>query len=165
MECARAYAGTRGFTDNYSGRRAGEDIGELLTIDRKLAINTTRLLRERTFGRYEGKSRDIFRAENKKLIKQYEALSEAEQWKFKYAEDMESNEETVTRLLTFIREVAVTYSGKSILVVTHGGVVRVLLRHLGSELAKGVIDNAAYVKLRSDGVDFFMEETQGVRPV
>src|SRR5437868_2038959 len=41
---------------------------ELLTIERQLAINTTRLLRERTFGKYEGKTGEEFRAENKTLI-------------------------------------------------------------------------------------------------
>lgn len=136
---------------------------ELLMIEKKLAVTTTHLLRERSFGKYEGTSRDIFRAENKELIKQYEALSKAEQWKFKYADDMESNEEVEKRLLPFLREVAVTYAGATILVVTHGGVVRTLLRHLGSDLADGIINNTAYLKLASDGVDFTVEETYGIQ--
>lgn len=47
--------------------------------------------------------------------------------------------------------------------VTSGGVMWVLLRHLGNTLADGIIDNAAYIKVRSDGIDFFLEETQGIR--
>lgn len=135
---------------------------ELLTIEKKLAINTTQLLRERSFGKYEGKPREIFQAENKELIKKYESLSQAEQWKFKYAQDMESSEEIIGRLLTFLRETAVTYEGKNILVVTHGGTIRTLLKHLGSPLGSGLIANTAYVKVESDGIEFTIKETQGI---
>lgn len=134
---------------------------ELLTIAKQLAINTTHLLRERSFGKYEGKPREMFQAENEELIKQYEALSQNEQWKFKYGDDMESSEEIVTRLLTFLRETAVTYEGKTILIVTHGGVLRTLLQHLGQG-KPGTINNTAYIKLQSDGTDFEILETQGI---
>lgn len=134
---------------------------ELLTITKKLAINTTHLLRERSFGKYEGKPREVFQAENEELIKQYEALSQNEQWKFKYGDGMESSEEIVTRLLTFLRETAVTYEGKTILIVTHGGVLRTLLQHLGQG-KPGTINNTAYIKLQSDGTDFEILETQGI---
>lgn len=138
---------------------------ELLTIEKKLAINTTHLLRERSFGKYEGKPREVFQAENKELIEKYEALSSQEQRKFKYADDMESAEEIVLRLLIFLRETAVTYEGKTILLVTHGGAMRVLLEHLGQVVleGRGTISNTAYVKLLSDGVEFEVKETNGIQ--
>ena len=140
---------------------------EILAIEKKLVVNTTQLLRERNFGSYEGKKWEIFQEENKQLISRFETLSKAEQWKFKYASDIESDEEVVTRLLTFIRETAVTYEGKNILVVAHGGVLRTLLKHLGYSVApgKGTISNAAYVKILSDGADFEIKEMGGVKLV
>lgn len=137
---------------------------EILAIDKKLAINTTQLLRERTFGKYEGKTREQFQTENQQLIERFETLSSEERWKFKYAEDMESDEEVVIRLLVFLRETAVAYPQKNILVVSHGGVMRVLLQHLGSPVKQqsGAISNAAYVQLLSDGVEFEVKKMKGV---
>ncbi len=137
---------------------------EIIAVERKLAVNTTHLLRERRFGKNEGKPRDVFVEENKELIKQFESLTEKEKWKFKYSEDNESSEEMATRLLRFLREVAVTYEEKTVLVVTHGGVLRVLFMHLGSPLAQDKIGNGAYVKLLTDGVDFFIKEVRGITP-
>lgn len=138
---------------------------ELITIEKKLAVNTTALLRERSFGKYEGKSREEFELENKDLFREYGKLNKDEQWKFKYGHDMESNEEVMGRLLTFLREIAVTYPGKNILAVTHGGALRVLLAHLGKTVAGGrdTIANMAYVKLLSDGVEFEIKETKGIQ--
>lgn len=137
---------------------------ELITLEKKLAVNTTHLLRERTLGAYEGARRDEFQKSNEALIQQYEKLSHDKKWKFKYADDMESNEELIGRLIPLLRETAVTYPGKTILIVTHGGVLRVLLRHLGQGTSErpGTIKNTAYIKLLSDGVEFEVTQTQGI---
>lgn len=137
---------------------------ELITLEKKLAVNTTHLLRERTFGAYEGARREEFQKSNESLIAQYEKLSRDKKWKFKYADDIESNEELIGRLIPLLRETAVTYPGKTILIVTHGGVLRVLLRHLGKGAAErpGTIKNTAHVKLLGDGVEFEVVETQGI---
>jgi len=141
-----------------------QQTAEILNIERKLAINTTHLLRERAFGKYEGKTREEFQEGNRKLVEKFEKLSKEQKWKFKYADDMESNEELITRLLIFLRETAVAYPGKTILVVTHGGALRVLLAHLGYELtkSKGLIGNGTYIKLLSDGSDFEVKEMKGI---
>lgn len=138
---------------------------ELISIEKKLAVNTTHLLRERSFGKYEGRPREQFLTENKELIEQFEKLSEQEQLKFKYADDMESNEEAVTRFLRFLREAAVTYEGKTLLLVSHGGMMRVLLRHLGIKVitGKGTIANGAHIKLESDGIEFKIREMHGIK--
>ena len=137
---------------------------ELLTIEKELAVKTTELLRERSFGKYEGKSREQFEAENRELIAKFTSLSEAEKHTFKYAPDMSSDEEVVTRLLTFLRETAVAYPDKTILAVTHGGVFRVLLKHLGKPIkwGRGTIKNAAYIILESDGMEFDLKKTEGI---
>ena len=132
---------------------------EIIALDRKLAIETRKSLRERTFGKYEGMPRPEF----KKLFTTWERLSEKEKHRFKLYEDIESEEEAAIRLVTFLREVAVGYSGKKILVVTHGGLMKVLLIHLGYATYGNVVlvKNNGYIKLTSDGVDFFIKEVVG----
>ena len=85
---------------------------------------------------------------------------------YKYLDTMESADEAVSRLLTFLREVAVAYLGKTILVVNHGTNMRSLLTHLRyatfDELPDGSLENTAYIILESDGVDFFVKKKVGV---
>jgi probable phosphoglycerate mutase len=137
---------------------------KILNVERKLAINTTHLLRERAFGKYEGRRKEEFEEENRQLVDKFEKLSRSQKWVFKYADDIESSEELIARMLVFLRETAVAYAGKSILVVTHGGALRVLLEHLGYESGtdRVKISNGAYVKLLSDGSDFEIKETSGI---
>jgi broad specificity phosphatase PhoE len=52
------------------------------------------------------------------------------------------------------------------LAVSHGGAMRALLMHLGyatfDELRGRSVENTAYIKLDSDGIDFFVKETKGI---
>lgn len=79
---------------------------------------------------------------------------------------VETNDTLVGRALTFLREVSVAHPSENVLVVSHGGIIRALLLHLAyatdEEMASGSVDNLAYVKIQSDGVDFFVRETSGV---
>lgn len=140
---------------------------ELLLLERKIAIETTKRLRERSFGKYEGKPYGYTDPDLDKLIKKYNTLSRKEQFKFnKYRKETESDEELSSRMLTFLRELAVTYRGKTILIVSHGGIMSATLRKLfGFDEGKVnhvSVKNLAYFKLRSDGIDFFIEETSGI---
>lgn len=131
---------------------------EILALEKKLAIETTEALKERRYGRLEGQHKDLF----KKLDLMMDILSEEEKFKFKAYLEMESDEEVVSRVLTFLREIAVAYIGKDILVATHGGLMRALLKHLGMGIKRGTISNGAVVLLFSDGVDFIIKETKGI---
>lgn len=136
---------------------------EIIALERKLAVQTSKLLRERTFGHFEGQSHTSFNPDQDLLNN----LTNQERFVRKEFEDVESDEEITIRLITFIREVAVNYQGKTILVVSHGGVIKALLLHLGysnyQNFPHKAIDNGAYVKLLSDGVDFFIQETKGIK--
>lgn len=138
----------------------------IIALERQLAVTTNHLIREQSFGRWEGKARAVFREENKQAFEKLSSLPDSGRWKYKIARDVESNDEVVSRAITFLREIAVTYIGKIILVVSHGALMRNLLVHFGfgtfDEMTGNTIGNAAYIKLRSDGVDFFIEETKGI---
>ncbi|MFQ5452554.1 MAG: histidine phosphatase family protein [Candidatus Paceibacterota bacterium] len=139
---------------------------EILALERKLAVITSKTLRERTLGSFDGKKIESYKKELRDLLKKYSRLPEKEKFAYKLSNDIESDEELISRVITFLRELSIANTGKNLLVVTHGGVLQTLLIQLGyakrRELPFGTVSNAAYIKLMSDGVDFFVEKVSGV---
>lgn len=135
---------------------------EIIMLEKKLAVQTTRVLRERNFGPYEG----IYVEELKELEKDLENLSQEERSSHKLHPDIENDEELVGRFITFLREISVAYAGKKVLVVCHGALMRVFLIHLGfasyQTLGHGTIENTAYIEVLSDGLEFKVKQTHGV---
>ena len=133
---------------------------EIVTQEKKLAIFTTKALRERNFGQYEGRS--FVQKKISTLIGKLEAET-----KTIIKEPFENNEILMMRFSTFLRETAVAYLGKTVLIVSHGGPMRHFLARLDpeyyrEELGRVRINNLAYFKIKSDGIDFFLEEASGV---
>src|SRR3990167_1102611 len=135
---------------------------EIMALERQMAVKTTELLRERRLGKFEGQPYDSMN-ELGVLLKKIKDLTPEEKSRFEEA-DVETSEEMIGRFIRFVREIAVAYAGKNVLVVSHGGMIRLLLLHLGySEyITAGGFANGGYLKLRSDGVDFFLDEVKGV---
>lgn len=136
---------------------------EILKAERNLEIKATNLLREGNFGKFEGRQIDTFR----ELDLVFDNLSNEGKLHFKMDKESESNAEMIARFITFLRETAIFYKGKKVLAITHGAILRVLLIHLGFGSYENFghdkkIKNSAYIKLLSDGVDFFIEETFGI---
>lgn len=142
---------------------------ELIVLEKKLAVKTTQALREQTYGIYEGRRGEDVDRELKRLFDDYKKLSVQELMTQREDPSMETHEEVVSRFITFLREIAVTYKGKNILIATHGAVMRYFLIHLGfgdyQSLPPRSIKNTAYVMVQSDGLDFFIKETSGVHKV
>jgi broad specificity phosphatase PhoE len=143
-------------SDLLRARRTAEEIA----LERKLAVTTSKLLRERSWGSYDGREARIFREEMKHLLERLKELTEEEHWKFKYAEDIESFEEVFSRFTAFLREAAAAYVDKTILIVTHLDVLGSLLLHLGYKPAG--IANLSWVKLHSDGVVIDFDGSYGI---
>lgn len=142
---------------------------EILAQERKVAVLTTEVINERDMGSLSGKTDEELRAELNELFEKFDKLDEEEKFQFKFADDMESNEEAATRLITFLRETAIAYPEKIILVVCHSAIMRSLLTKLGfatySQLPPGSVENTGYVILEVDGVDFFIKETEGINKI
>jgi broad specificity phosphatase PhoE len=142
---------------------------EIITLEKKLMVQTTKLIREtKNWGyvhelSFQKKSREDIKEVMKRELKE---LDEKGKMAYKYHEEMESADEAVSRLLTFLREISVAYEGETVLVVNHGTNIRSLLTHFGyatfDELPDGSLENTAYVILESDGVNFFIKKTVGV---
>lgn len=135
---------------------------ELIVLEKKLAVETTKLLRERHYGTLQGKSSSVL-ADYWKILNK---LSHNERLHYKIDDEIESDDEVISRVFTFLRETALANPGKTILIATHGGVLMKVLIHLGmftyEQTQKIRILNAGYLKLESDGVEFFIKETGGI---
>lgn len=156
------------FADVYSSDLLrAKRTAEIIALEHKLAVKTTQALRERAFGKFEGKHFSIITGAMKKLLERYKKLTEAEIFKLKIEPNVESPFEAVTRFITFLREIAVSYLGKNVLIVTHGGIMRNLLIHLGAgntqTLPHGSMQNTALIVIDCDGVDFQIKEISGVK--
>jgi broad specificity phosphatase PhoE len=135
---------------------------ELIALEKKMAVETSTLLRERDFGPFEGRHFNEVMKQLRLDIQGFRILTDQEADSL----GIESDTKVMERFLRFLREVAVAYQGKKILVVTHGSVMRVFLTKLGylskEESRQVFIKNLAFIKVLSDGVDFFVKEVFGV---
>lgn len=141
---------------------------EIIAQEKQLAVKTTRFLRERAFGKFEGKPALWLIAWRKAIKKGIELLTEEEK-KVLIKEDpqIESDESMMNRFLTFIREIAIAYVGKKVLLVSHGGLMRVFLIKVGffkdeEESYQYYIKNTAYVIFQSDGSELLIKEVDGI---
>ncbi len=152
------------FTSDLGRAKRSADI---INQEHQVAIIATQLLRERAFGPLEGRKSSEYRAELRYRIAKIEKMTEAERFSAKLVPEMESDAELVSRFITYVREIAIAYAGKTVLMVTHGGIVRTFLAHLGfakqSELPGGSFSNAGYIKFQTDGVEFMLDEVVGVK--
>jgi len=139
---------------------------EILVLERELEVETTNILRELNYGEFEGSpSKGFFEA-----FDDWRLLSEEERKKhndFEKFSKVESWDDISSRLITFLREVSIGFMGQTILITTHGGLMHNFLVHLGYAEPKKIkkVHNTAYVKMESDGVDFFIKEVKGVELV
>src|SRR3989338_10264961 len=135
---------------------------EIIKLDRDIVIQTSKLLRERAHGSFEGKHADVFKETLKDKLKERENLTGNEYHSFRLAPDVETDEEVVNRFLKQLKEIAVTYSNKNVLVVTHAGCIRQFLIQIGysdrKTLSSGSFKHGGYVKVLSDGIEFFVKE-------
>lgn len=139
---------------------------EIIAADRDLAVKTSQLLRETGFGPFEGKTVKYFLDELKESLAIRESLADAEQMKYRIYPDLETYEETAGRVFTFLRETALANLGENVLVVSHAGTIRALLVKLGfatnAQLPHGKIANTCKIIIESDGIEFFVNEVEGV---
>ncbi len=139
---------------------------EILAEERNLTVAVTKALRERCFGKFEGLSDDVLNEEARAIFDRWYHMTDDQWMKHRIDPQAETGEEIVYRFMRFIREIAVTHPGKTVLAVSHGDIMRNMLIHLGwgtrDELGRGAIHNTGYVVLNSDGSDIAVVETKGV---
>lgn len=140
---------------------------ELLVQERKLRVIGTELLRERYFGRYEGQPYTHFRTEMADALAQRDGLVYEQQLDYRIHPEIETDRQVTDRALDLVQEVTRQHGGKSVLMVTHGGMVRSLLYRLGYGCVDGYpkklhVGNLGYFVLETDGVDMKVGEVEGI---
>jgi broad specificity phosphatase PhoE len=140
-----------------------KETAQIIALEHKLKVETTEALRERNYGPFQGEPRERL-AEIDRIL---ETLTDGQRYSYTHNGVVESDKEMMTRFMAFIKELAVAHPGKTILVATHGGVIRTFLTHLGildyaGKKGRFEIKNLAFVKLESDGIDFFVKEASGI---
>lgn len=136
---------------------------EIVALEHKLDVQTTELLRERNFGRYEGQPYNIY---NDEVDQIFEKLADSEKMTYKHEPDIESHEEVAERFLRFVREIAILTPGKTILALSHGGLMRAAMIKMGfaslNSLHHAGIVNGSYAVIETDGIDFILKEHEGI---
>lgn len=142
-------------------KRAWETAVIIAQHHKKQPVATTRLLRERPFGPFEGRPRE-------EMIQVEELLADPQKHK-KYREEhdfyLENDQAITDRFFEFSSEIHKAHKGNTVLAVTHGGVMRVLLKYLGMQTKTEpyyAIQNTSYLKLLFDGSEFVLEEIKGI---
>lgn len=125
---------------------------EIIIKEKEMTVIKIKALRERFFGRFEGKSL----TEMRKAFGEVMLVTKEKQKKLKIY-DVENDEEIITRLIPFMKKTAKQYIGKKILMVTHGGLLRAFLSDVNYEVPEysdRPMKNTGYLIIESDGDKF-----------
>jgi len=125
---------------------------EIIFKEKEMKVIKIKALRERFFGRFEGKSLD----EMRKAFGEVMLVTKEKQKKLKIY-DVENDEEIIIRLIPFMKKTAKQYIAKKILMVTHGGLLRAFLSYVNYEVPEysdRPMKNTGYLIIESDGDEF-----------
>jgi len=125
---------------------------EIIFKEKDMDVIKIKALRERFFGRFEGKSL----GEMRKAFGEVMLVTKEKQKKLKIY-DVENDEEIISRLIPFMKKTAKQYIGKKILMVTHGGLLRAFLSYVNYEVPEysdRPMKNTGYLIIESDGNKF-----------
>lgn len=140
---------------------------EIIKLNRKLAIRTSKLLRGRSYGSFEGKHVDVYKNTLKNKLEERETLSENEYGSFKLSPFIETDEELITRVMKKLKEIATMHLNGNVLIVTHGGCIKNFLIKIGyvdrKSFPEGSFKHGGYMKLLSDGKNFSIKEMEGIK--
>ena len=143
-----------------------KETAEIIASYHKIAVNTTQLLREQNFGRFNDSSVEFFEKELDSVLAEHRKLGVEQRRSQRAHPEIESDDEMMARMLTFLRSTALVNLNKNVLVVSHGAIMRSLLTHLGfatfEQLSHSSIGNCAYIELDCDGIEFFVRSTTGI---
>jgi len=144
---------------------------EIISLQHKLTVTTNKAIRERSFGHFEGKSTDYFHLKLKKQLDHFATLSDEAKFDYDFNHGIETLGPAVSRLITFLREIALAYPGQTVLVVSHGALIRHFLIRIGFATFETLrwdsdslppITNLGHAVIQTDGIDFFIIDTFGI---
>lgn len=132
------------------------DSAKIILYNKKIKILTVKALRERNFGKFEGKHL----IEMRKTFGEAMLVTKEKQKKLQIF-DVENDEEIITRLIPFMKKIAKKNITKNVLMVTHGGLLRAFLSYVSYKISEKTffpMKNAGYLIIESDGEEFEVKE-------
>lgn len=89
--------------------------------------------------------------------------AELDQFSFKAVPDMESAEEVAMRAMPRLYQIADAHKGETVVIVSHGGVIRVIYAQLMKVAHRKVmIKNTGFIEVEGTGLKLTVINTQGV---
>lgn len=130
---------------------------QILVEGRPLTVQTTIALREQFWGEWEGTSFDSIR---ERFGHDFNAYTGSEKYG---VPGVESHFSTAKRVVPFLHGLPDLYQGKNVLVVTHGGVMKAILYHLGHEkYGKVGFKNLDYMCLKVERDNLALDSICGI---
>lgn len=135
---------------------------EIIALPHELQVKTLNSLKERFYGILEGRKGSETKKEFHHLYNKRALLGYNERIKFKFSNDYESDEEVMTRFFRSLRYLAKKNDGKTILIVSHAVVMKLVLIYLKYSTHKKLDDkgivNAGYIKLKIEDGNFLIKK-------
>lgn len=139
----------------------------LISSNLQLPHKKDKALRARFGGMLQGQCRKEVKGNTKILLYNLDRFTLEK--KIKSGLNIECNEEIVLRLLRFVKRTSNTYPNQHVLVITHGGIMRVFLSYLGYAKLKNIppfsIPNNGYYVFRSNGQTFEFVKAVGIKVI
>jgi len=105
--------------------------GTIITNGRDLRITKDALINERSYGIFEGKSKTKLQEFTKNKLKSINEKDPFKDTKFTLHKSIESNHNMYLRTKLFLDKVTQKHPNQTILAISHGGIIRSLLEHMG----------------------------------
>lgn len=136
------------------------ETAEIIASHYNLPVITDQSIRERIFGEPMSNNK------KKELELKLKTLNEEEKFSFKYFPNGENGYDVTKRFTLFLNNVIKEFKNKTVLVVTHGYVMRSFLLSIGyakhDELPPGSIKNGAYFICKTDGTEYIISDRHGI---
>ncbi|MFI0435649.1 MAG: histidine phosphatase family protein [Parachlamydiaceae bacterium] len=124
---------------------------ELIVKPRQLRVKASPALRERSAGTLEGVNKHIFDEKIRPFLTSAKALHHETYLTTPWHPEIETTHSVLKRVSDFLFPLADLYPNQSLLVVSHGGVLRSILDYLSfTPTMRWMVDNCGFIKIELD---------------
>ncbi len=135
---------------------------QIIAKPHKIEVNTSALVRELSFGKYEGWKSEDFMKIFGEIVKQREKMTNEERLAHMVDSEIETDLSAAKRMARFLDETAQTHPGETVSVVSHGAIMRSFLiyskQFTYQNLPHGTIKNCSYVVLKKQNDKYKLEK-------
>ena len=135
---------------------------QIIAKPHKLEVKTSELIRELSFGKYEGWRSEDFMKIFGEVVKQREQMSDEDRLAHVVDPEIETDISAAKRMARFLDETAQSHPGETVLAVSHGAILRSFLIYFKlfnyHNLPHGAIKNCSYVVLKKQNDKYALEK-------